>query len=99
MSINQGKSVKTRLKEIRQFLNQQKRRRRPLSERSIVLNWTEVAEVWGVSRQSVWRYRQQLPQLQLPTFKSFLKQLAEQYGIPRKRGPRPKEPSQNHRWQ
>lgn len=91
MLTNQDKSVKTTLKEIRQFLDQQRRRRRPLSERSFVYNWTEVAKVWGVSRMSVWRYRQRLPYFQLPTFKSHLEQLAEQYGIPRKRGPRPKE--------
>jgi hypothetical protein len=83
--------VREKLKQLREMLGQLKRQRvsqRPLSERELVFNWAEVAQVLGLSRMSLWRYRQELPPPPLPTFKSAIRRWAQAYGLPRKRGPR-----------
>jgi hypothetical protein len=93
MNNNEKKSIKNKLKELKQAINHLKKQHitnRPLSERAIVFNWAEAAEVLGVSRMTMWRYRQGFPPPPMPAFRSTLRRWAEKYGLPRKRGPLPK---------
>ncbi len=56
----------------------------------IVANYAEVARMLGLSRMTIWRYRQLYVDFpKPPTFKVVVRIWAEQKGIPRKRGPRP----------
>jgi predicted DNA-binding transcriptional regulator AlpA len=74
-------------KETLALFKRQFRSRRPLAERSYVLNWSEVAAVLGLSRMSVWRYRKMLSIPKPPVFKSTIKEWAHANSLPRKRGP------------
>jgi hypothetical protein len=85
--LDQQKTVSEKLREIRQAIKQL-RQRRPLAERELVMNWAEAAQVLGVSRMSIWRYRQATLAPQLPSFKTAVRRWAQTYGLPRKRGPR-----------
>ncbi len=63
------------------------------AQRAIVSNYAEVAKTLGVSRMSIYRYRQLFADFPAcPTLKVVVRIWAEQKGIPRKRGPRPSHP-------
>jgi hypothetical protein len=88
------KRVKETLRDLRRHLSWLEKRRysrQPLAEREVVLNWAEMAETLGVSRMSMWRYRQAFPVPPLPGFKSYIKRWAQDHGLPRKRGPLPRQ--------
>lgn len=60
------------------------------AQREIVSNFAEVARTLGLSRMTIYRYRQLYADIpSLPTYKTVLRIWAAQKRIPRKRGPRP----------
>jgi predicted DNA-binding transcriptional regulator AlpA len=82
--INRKSSIE-KPRELRELINAARAQhwsRRYLSEYSIIRNWAEAAEVLGMSRMSIWRYRQELSAPPLPTFKSTIRRWAEEYGLP-----------------
>jgi len=80
------------LRELREGFQALEERKRG----EIVSTLREAAEILGISRRSLFRYRQMYPGFPtLPCFKMSLRGYMERRGLPRKRGP--KTPSERGR--
>jgi uncharacterized protein YheU (UPF0270 family) len=95
LGINRGEEMLARngpdyCRAPRRITEERRNMKRNLAHREIVLTLAEAAEVIGISRMSLFRYQQYLPDFpSLPTFKMALRWWAERHGLPRRRGPLP----------